>query len=76
MMWDDARPMNIPEGADMNEMPALIGWGSILSIPRLRERYFTIRFLGWRLFVARGNYGRYGSRHTRWWFRRERTNAS
>ena len=47
---------DIPEGAEWGDMP-IIGYGRILSVERLRERYATVSVGWWRVFVAWGKYG-------------------
>jgi hypothetical protein len=59
---------DIPEGALLEEMPRWVGWGRVLSGPRLRETYVTFAILGARLFVARGCFGKDKNRSFRWWF--------
>jgi hypothetical protein len=44
--------IDIPEGAEYTQMPTF-GWGRVLCAEWLQERYFTVRVLGWRLFIAR-----------------------
>jgi len=45
---------DIPEGCE--KLPRC-AFGRILSVPRLRETYWTVKVLGLRIFYAAGNYG-------------------
>lgn len=48
--------MDIPEGVAFREMAKFFGYGRILSIPVLKERYFSVRLWGFTLLVAWGLY--------------------
>lgn len=59
---------DIPEGGPVPRW----GYGRMLSLPSIEERYWCGTLFGWTLFVARGNYGRTGRRFRGWCQRREK----
>jgi hypothetical protein len=78
--------VDIPEGAHFAQMPR-IGFGHVLCAKWLEEHYFTLRFLGWRLFVVhcQPHYElspwkrdvldrkKVNQPYWRWWFQRDTT---
>lgn len=55
--------MNIPEGAELSQIPRF-GYGRILVVaPWPKEHYATLTLFGWAIFAA------FGRMPTRWYFR-------
>lgn len=66
--------LDIPEGADFEDMPILFGFGRIhgRSATPINERYLSIHLFGWRYFLAWSKYGT-SKTHFRHWLRRDRS---
>lgn len=64
--------LDIPEGADFEDMPVLFGFGHIFGPSNAGERYISLHMFGWRYFIAWGKY-QTDKTHLRHWLRRDRS---